>query len=460
MEKITSQRKKELWLKDGYCYRLARKNVDNSESWRCLQKNCRGRLRVVNNCEVIIVNEHSHAPNPTKNEAKQCVHKIRELASNTVERPRQIFQRATHSVSLEAAIFLPEYCTAQRNIERIRRSAEHPYASPRTVADIVIPDTLKITTRNQNFLLWDSGNNDPNRMFMFGTEENLNILQQHGHWFVDGTFKVSPEIFYQVFTVHGLVDNRACPLIYVLMQDKREESYVRVFQKLADLKENLHPESVLCDFEKAVQNAVSRTFPDLQAIGCLFHLGQNLWRKVQEFNLTELYRHDDNLRQCTKMLLALSFVPTDDVVAAFETLTEICPDDMDNLINYWEDTYIGRMRRNRRSVPLFPISVWNMFNRVTSDLPRTNNSVEGWHRAFQQTVDCHNPSIFKIIEHFRKEQNQMEIQLHRYEAGFRRPEASKNKYVQINNRIRILTQNYNRNEIINYLRGVSYNLEI
>jgi len=31
---------------------------------------------------------------------------------------------------------------------------------------------------------------------------------------------------------------------------------------------------------------------------------------------------------------------------------------------------------------------------------RTNNSVEAWHRAFQQTVDCHHPSIHNLIAHF------------------------------------------------------------
>jgi len=63
------------------------------------------------------------------------------------------------------------------------------------------------------------------------------------------------------------------------------------------------------------------------------------------------------------------------------------------------------MRSNRRVVPMFQLNVWNMFGRVNGDLPRTNNSVEGWHRAFQKTVECNHPSIFKIVEHFKKEQN-------------------------------------------------------
>lgn len=104
--------------------------------------------------------------------------------------------------------------------------------------------------------------------------------------------------------------------------------------------------------------------------------------------------------------------------------------------------------------------MWNNYDRVISDLPRTNNSVEGWHRAFQQTIDCHHPSIYKIIQHFKTEQHQVQIKLDRYNSGFRQPEASKSKYVLINRRIKTLVQNYNRMDHINYLQGLSHNFEL
>jgi len=45
------------------------------------------------------------------------------------------------------------------------------------------------------------------------------------------------------------------------------------------------------------------------------------------------------------MIMALSFVPTPDVVSAFETLMESCPAEVEPVMDYWEDTYIGRSRR-------------------------------------------------------------------------------------------------------------------
>jgi hypothetical protein len=295
---------------------------------------------------------------------------------------------------------------------------------------------------------------------MFGTQANLDILEQHRHWFIDGTFKVSPQLFLQVFTIHALVDKSAVPLIYALLQDKREVTYIRVFEKITELKPTLNPESIMADFEKACHNAVTHVFPAAQLVGCLFHLGQCLWRKVQEVHLTAAYRDDDRLRLYVKMLLALSFVPSADVPAAFDTLVENSPNEMNDLIDYWEDSYIGRQRRHRRAEPRFPVRVWNVRDRVIEGLPRTNNSVEAWHRAFQQTIDCHHPSIYRLIDQFRKEQDRVEIDLERFQAGIRQPEASKAKYVQLNRRLQTLIPTYNTINILDYLRGIAYNLSI
>lgn len=188
---------------------------------------------------------------------------------------------------------------------------------------------------------------------MFGTEENLTILENNQHWFVDGTFKVSPELFFQLFTVHVLIDKSCVPLIYVLLKNKSEAIYIRIFQKLLELKPTLNPTSILSDYEKAIQNAVAQVFNNTEIFGCLFHLGQSLWRNVQELNLTERYVHDDNVRVHIKMLLA----PVGDVVRLFEEIVEDYPDEINPIIDYWEDTYIERIRRNRCR-RIYRINIW------------------------------------------------------------------------------------------------------
>jgi len=267
-------------------------------------------------------------------------------------------------------------------------------------------------------------------------------------------------LFTQVFTVHALIDNSAFPLIYVLLPDKTEYGYERVMRKILELHPSLNPATIMADFEKASLNACATVFPGARLVGCFFHLGQCLWRKVQDCHLAEAYRDDENIRVYVKMILVLSFVPVLDVAAAFDELVDSSPPELAPLHDYWEDNYVGRQRRNRRGTPRFPISLWNMRDRVSDNLPRTNNSVEAWHRSFQQTADCQHPSVYKLLEHFRKEQDHVEIKIERHRAGFRNPEASKSKYVQLNRRLLALLPSYGNVPLLDFLRGVANNVAI
>jgi hypothetical protein len=85
---------------------------------------------------------------------------------------------------------------------------------------------------------------------------------------------------------------------------------------------------------------------------------------------------------------------------------------MKPIMDYWENTYVGR--RLEGVVPRYAISMWNSFDRLNSDIPRTNNSLEAWHNAFQKTVDCHRPSLVKLLNKFQLEQNQSENFMLRY----------------------------------------------
>ena len=144
-----------------------------------------------------------------------------------------------------------------------------------------------------------------------------------------------------------MIDNKAVPLVYCLIQDKTEATYIRVFEKIKELQPTLNPASIMCDFEKATQNAIQHVFPNARLVDCLFHLGQCIWRKVQDLGLSQLYHDNEEFRMTVKMMLALSFVPVNDVVTAFEDLVEASPAEIMPLADYWEDNYIGRLRKNR-----------------------------------------------------------------------------------------------------------------
>ena len=244
MDTIVSQRGKDNWTYEGYRYRRDRCNADGSSSWRCVRRDCVGRRKKLSDRSLVEVTAHIHAPDNAKNDAERVKTDIRQRAVNTVERPRQTILQTTTGTSLEASQYLPGYSSLQRTVNRKRKRENLALPNLRSVQEIQIPDQLKVTTRGDSFLFWDSGEDDPQRLFVFCTDRNIDTLEQNAHWFMDGTFKVVPELFVQLFTIHAVVDNRALPMVYVLLQ----ADYERVFHKLLESRNTLSSSSILLDF--------------------------------------------------------------------------------------------------------------------------------------------------------------------------------------------------------------------
>ena len=54
-----------------------------------------------------------------------------------------------------------------------------------------------------DFLLHDTGKDDKERILIFGQRSLLELMESLDTlWLADGTFKICPEIFFQLFTIH------------------------------------------------------------------------------------------------------------------------------------------------------------------------------------------------------------------------------------------------------------------
>ena len=100
----------------------------------------------------------------------------------------------------------------------------------------------------------------------------------------------------------------------------------------------------------------------------------------------------------------LAFCPKNKVTAAFETLSEIILEEAIPIMDYFQDTYIGKPHRRGRRSPIFDIDIWNMYSRVSNDLSKSNNSGEGWHHSFQSSLTCDHPIIWVFLRILQKEQ--------------------------------------------------------
>ena len=462
MDIILSSRGRNKIAYNGYIYRKD-KATQTTISWRCEVKGCKGRLSTTleyesdRNCTE--KGEHSHAPDVIKVGEEMVKEKVLKAAETTHDTPRRILQDAIAGLPDELAANIGSGAKLKSSISRKRRIMGNYPPPPLSAASIIIPESLRLTFTGDNFILYDSGISDVNRVFIFGTKESLAWLKENRHWLVDGTFKTSPSIFLQIFTVHVLIKENVIPCVYVLLTNKCEESYKLVFNKLKSLEPLLDPISVLIDFEIAVKNAIACVFPRANITGCFFHLGQCVWRKIINVGLRERYVNEENVRTLIKMMTCTAFLPTDDVIKGFEALRnlESYNEDLDVIFDYFEDNYIGRpMSNNRRRRPKFPLSMWNVFDRLQTGLPRTNNAVEGWHTAFQGSLSCSHPTVWLLIEALRREESLQRTKYLGIMSG--EPLRKKRKYENLERRIKSIIEFREDVEITVYLRHLAYNI--
>ncbi|CAF1527946.1 unnamed protein product [Adineta ricciae] len=201
------------------------------------------------------------------------------------------------------------------------------------------------------------------------------------------------------------------------------------------------PESILLDFEQATVNSVTKLFPDAEQKGCLFHMGQCLWRHVQSIGLRNKYINDDLFRLNVHKLIALAFVPVDDVTQAYSSMIIDFDHDVDELLEYFEKTWVGqrKTRGSRRTKPQFPIPLWNVYDRVIRDLPKSNNSVE---------ANC-----------ILREQSKFEIDIEIIRVG-QEPKPKKKIYATLDSRLKRIIATYNFESINDYLGRVAVNVKL
>jgi hypothetical protein len=130
------------------------------------------------------------------------------------------------------------------------------------------------------------------------------------------------------------------------------------------------------------------------------------------------------------------------------------------LTDYFEDTWIGRPNKRRtRRPPTFSLALWNQYDVTLADLPKTNNSVEGWHRAFSSFLGAFNPTISRLIDIIKKEQGLMEIKINQL-IVVQKQVAKKKKYTNTTTQIKKIVRSYNERNHNEYLIGIAHNLQM
>lgn len=444
-------------------YHLDREK-DGIKHWRCVKRGlCTGRVATEDD-KIVRRKEHTHTGDAAATEAAVLTEKMKDEAVAGPIAPKVVIANVLAGASQSAVAKLPVVRHLKRNIHNARKSIDSLPPLPRHRKDITFPDCMVTTSRGDNFVLHDSGVGDERRMFIFGTRQNVDILRRSPVWLVDGTFKVVPSLFYQLYTIHGLHEGDTFPLLYALLPDKCARTYIDLFEAVKSFDERLAPEIISADFEIAVINSLRSVFPTARLQGCFFHFTQAIMRKIAESGLKKRYETDADFALRCRYLAALAFLPVEQVVDAFERLTEedaaIFPQELEPVLDYFEDTWIGRYQRGRRNrrAPRFDLQLWNCFDAAMQNMPKTNNAVEGWHHSFEATVNTVHANVYRLFNALKKEQVLTESRYEQQLSG-EPPAKSRRKYkdcaLRLQNRVDLYDE---ETDVVEYLRGVAHNI--
>ncbi|XP_031639266.1 uncharacterized protein LOC116351317 [Contarinia nasturtii] len=462
---------------EGYKYRYD-KTYNGTEYYMCdtsRSHGCRARLHkpveVDDQRHYILKGRHLHSGDSRKLHKKEVMTKLKILSKTTHMSKRQVIIASIQGITNATRSTLPSERTMSRMVTNYRRDPQAP-KNPRNFAELVLPPNYRITLKGDPFLLYDSFDEldagelqlVADRTLIFTTLGNLNFLTECDGLFMDGTFSVVPVLFGQLYSIHGLKRGWHLPSVFILMSNKKEETYNEIFEFMLRLAP-INPTDFMVDFEMAAMNSVTRYFPLADLHGCHFHFGQSVWRKIQEVGLQKQYNEDEEFALNLRMLVALAFVPVDDVIKAYEELVETAffnSDDpkIDELLDYFQSTYIYRIdRKGKKQSPRFAIPVWNVYENTLAGFPRTNNNVEGWHNKINSMWGKH-PNLFTFIEKLKEEQEITELAIAQCEAG-NDPDRRRKKYEMADKKLIRLIDKFDKTihdgSYIPYLKEIAHN---
>ncbi|KRZ66221.1 hypothetical protein T10_860 [Trichinella papuae] len=307
---------------------------------------------------------------------KQQLNELKRLAARDPWPVAEIYDKlaSNASTSLDIAAYFPSWDQA-RNTMYYSRAKRYPRLPARR-QDLRLTAEQTTPKSGAQFLMYHSPTND---ILIFATEAGVRLLAQSNCWCGDGTFKIAPSWYQQLFTLHVFMRGKLPLVVYCLTVRKDLPTYSWIFEVLHSIAEELgvqlDPAKFVCDFETALIPAIQGNFPNTGVQGCFFHFCQAVLQQVGRLGLRTDYIHNQQIRKKVKMLMALSFLPVNLVPAGFEILNVGTSGEVDTLFEYFY----------RKWLPATKILLWNVHCMAV----QVDNHLERSHSRMNKRAQKH-----------------------------------------------------------------------
>jgi hypothetical protein len=359
-----------------------------------------------------IKKEHNHSSNILKSQAVILRNKIKIKALETTEKTNSILNTSLKGFNTNLHIHLPKIKNLMSDCSKVRRRNLIP--SP-DIKEEVLNNYFKKTINDDKFLLAERNDVPGSKVLIYTTYLNMIHLENSSVFVCDGTFYSCPKEYEQLYTIQGWVKGKFYPFIFCFMEKRDKESYEYIFKTIkTHLKKA--PENIVVDFEMAAISSLHSNFKETRINGCFFHMTQIIWRKIQASGYMQIYKTDDKFQMNIKMILALVFIPDENVCNEKLNLLDYfqninCQEYIITLLLWFEEIYIKGNNYKKIDSTGQMYYIWSVYKNVIEKKPTTTNSLEGWHRSLNNRVSHKNPNFFEIFSILQNEQNINELKL-------------------------------------------------
>ena len=197
-----SQQNRRTLVIGGHELTKKQETKDGNIHWKCSKwgsHKCKTTAITRENGLISCRNEHTHEVFPGRSDARLLVQnmkqdtKIQQVPVNSI-----IIANGLQSVSEEKAVQLALPCRSAVN-----RALNRQKVSDRPTLPPIDDRHFEVPKQHEDFCVFDSGIEDPERVLIFGDWDNIQSLILHRDvWLCDGAFKVCPIQFYQLYTIH------------------------------------------------------------------------------------------------------------------------------------------------------------------------------------------------------------------------------------------------------------------
>lgn len=166
---------------------------------------------------------------------KKVITKIKIRAEETVEPTSRVINECITELTQASQAVLPHAAALRKIKRRKRNEISAVSADPINLQDLIIPEPYQqyVPQAGVSSFFCDSGPGS-DRIVIFGREDWLDHLSTLSTWYIDGTFKISPKIFSQVYVIMAKKFNGVHPIVYALLPNKQGPTYRRMFNMIKE----------------------------------------------------------------------------------------------------------------------------------------------------------------------------------------------------------------------------------